>query len=324
MRITPDTRLNALIVEAPPADLDNLEQLLRILDRPESPEQNTIEPKPRIIPVRNTQASDVAEIVKQIYPDRLAGPAGARQPTPQDFIQALAAGRGGGRRGGGGGSRRGAQQEEQSKLSIGVDSRTNSLIVSAPDKLFNDVKSLVEELDQDAGDTNNQEIKVVALHNTNLYTIQSALASIGGPNLQVNRSGMGSGQYGSMARQGGYPGMGTGGMRTGGFGAPGFGAAGGFPQRFGGGAPGGFPGSGGMGGLPGGMFGGGMGGFPGGMFGGGMGGFPGGMGGGGGFRGMGGGGGGFPGAMGGGGGGFRGGMGGGGYGNRGAGGGAGY
>ena len=151
MHITPDTRLNALIVEATPADLDNLEQLLKILDREGSPEQNTIEPKPQIIPVRNTQASDVAEIVKQVYPDRLAGAAGARQPTPQEFIQLLTAGRGGGRRGGGGGGRRG-QQEELPKLSIGVDTRTNSLIVSAPDKLVQRRETLVEELDHSAAD----------------------------------------------------------------------------------------------------------------------------------------------------------------------------
>ena len=72
MHITPDTRLNALIVEGTPADLDNLAELLKILDREESPEQNTIEPKPQIIAVKNTQASDLAEVVKQVYPDRLA------------------------------------------------------------------------------------------------------------------------------------------------------------------------------------------------------------------------------------------------------------
>ena len=70
--IVPDARLNALIVHAKPADLDTIEQLLRVLDQRTGPENVEAEAQPRPIPVYNTTASDIAQIVQQVYQDRMA------------------------------------------------------------------------------------------------------------------------------------------------------------------------------------------------------------------------------------------------------------
>ena len=70
--IVPDARLNALIVHAKPADLDTIEQLLKVLDQRNGPEDVEAETQPRPIPVYNTTATKMAEIVQQVYADRMA------------------------------------------------------------------------------------------------------------------------------------------------------------------------------------------------------------------------------------------------------------
>ena len=66
------SRLNALIVHAKPADLDTIEQLLKVLDQRSGPEDVEAETQPRPIPVYNTEATKMAEIVQQVYSDRMA------------------------------------------------------------------------------------------------------------------------------------------------------------------------------------------------------------------------------------------------------------
>ncbi len=51
IQIVPETRLNALIVQASSADLDTIEQLLKVVDQPDSPEDLALVSKPRLIPV---------------------------------------------------------------------------------------------------------------------------------------------------------------------------------------------------------------------------------------------------------------------------------
>lgn len=257
--ITADNRLNALFVLAKPADLDTIEQVLKILDQKESPEDILASPKPQMIPVYNTQAQEVAEVVRQVYQDRMTTPSNSqRPPSPQDFINALRGGRGGSR-----GSQRGTT-EEPTKMSIGVDSRTNSLIVAAPDALFREVKELVEQLDQAAVDTA-QTMQVVTLQRTSSQTLRQALSAMVGTSVQFGATGSSTttgsssdstSPFGYRRRGfssmfggpgggfGGFPGMSPfGGM--GGFGGPGggpggsmgFGGPGGGGMSFGGGRP---------------------------------------------------------------------------------------
>jgi nitrate reductase NapAB chaperone NapD len=240
VQITADNRLNALIVHAKPADLDTIEQLLKILDERESPEDILASPKPQLIPVYNTQAEEIANVVRQVYQDRMTGQAGGggRPPTPQDFIMAMR-----NMRGGRGGSQRGGAQEEPMKLSIGVDARTNSLVVVAPDALLQEVKDLVHQLDEAAIDSS-ETMEVVTLHGANSETIRQALSAMVGTSVQFGRAGTSS----SPSTTSGQPSP-FGGFSRRGFGSPfGFGGmggmpGGGFPGAMGG-APGGFPGGG--------------------------------------------------------------------------------
>ncbi|MFI4876307.1 MAG: secretin N-terminal domain-containing protein [Blastopirellula sp. JB062] len=183
--VVADGRLNALVVKGSPTDVQVIEQLLEIIDQPHSPEDVQTKAKPRMIPVLYQPANDVLNVVKQVYADRIAESGGGqqRQPSPEDFIRALRGGRGG--RGGGGGG--GEAQSEPPKMTIGVDARSNALIVSAPDPLFEEVKLLVEQIDQ-AGSDSQETMQVVNIRKSNPATVQNALQSILGANMTTNTS----------------------------------------------------------------------------------------------------------------------------------------
>ncbi len=177
--ITPETRLNALVVQAEPADLATIEQLLRILDQPESPEEVAAQPKPRLIPVYNAPAEELAEVIRQVYQNRLvsgAGQRGGRMPSsPQELFQMMAAARGGGRLAG---QSRGGVAANTQQLAIGVDTRTNCIVVSAPEPLFQEVKDLVEELDRAAATETTETTQVVSVHHVNPQLLQQVVGTL--------------------------------------------------------------------------------------------------------------------------------------------------
>lgn len=159
--IVPDARLNALIIHAKPADLDTVEQLLKVLDQHTGPEDVEAEAQPRAIPLYNRTASDIAQIVQQVYQDRMSG-AGA-VVSPQEMMKMI---RGGNN----------VDQQVQ-KMAIAVDTQNNALIVRAPDPLFEEVKAFVTDQDHAVGDSP-QTTKVVSLRHTNSSVVQKALTSI--------------------------------------------------------------------------------------------------------------------------------------------------
>jgi type II secretory pathway component GspD/PulD (secretin) len=267
--VIPDPRLNALVISATQRDLDMIDQLLQVIDQPESPTGSETQPRPKFIPVINNTAQDVANIVKQVYAGRIQSEGGGqqRQPSPEDFIRAL---RGGG--GGRGGNSRQNMGEEQ-KMTIGVDTKSNSLIVSAPDYLFAEVKALVEHLDEVAV-PEDEIVQVRSIKRTNPTLMQTSLQQRLGTSATIKNSSVatttsstsrtpqpGSSSSTQPTQSGGPPqqdadqarqraeffnAMSRGGGFGGGGGPPSFGGG------FGGGGPGGFSGRGGFGGFGGG------------------------------------------------------------------------
>ena len=184
--IVPDVRLNALIVQAAPADLALIEQLLPIIDRDCSPEDVQTGGKPKLIPVIYMPAEEMANIVRSVYADRIAGAesrGGQRPPSPEDFIRALRGGRDGGR----GGQTAGEVQ----KMAIGVDSRSNSLIVAAPESLFKEVEELVAQLDDETIVTD-EDVQVINIKKANPQMLQKTLSSMLGSSARVGTTSSGS------------------------------------------------------------------------------------------------------------------------------------
>lgn len=212
--ITPDQRLNALLVQAAPSDIDMVERILQILDRPGSPEDVPAEPKPRLIPVVHMAASDVAEVIKEVYKDRLST-GNTRGGSPAEQMMAMFRGRRGEDGGPPGQMPPGAAATKDTtpKLSVGVDTRTNSLIVLAPEPLFEEVRELVASLDQVAAD-DVETVEVVRLSESNVESVRDTLSTLLGDSIESSssssnrrssRSGSGNSPWGGGGR-GGFPG----------------------------------------------------------------------------------------------------------------------
>jgi type II secretory pathway component GspD/PulD (secretin) len=279
IRVVAEKSSNSLIVvKASPVDLLTIKELLRnVIDNGQT---DAVTQKTYIIPVYSVSAYDMSLVIKDVYKSAL----GTSPTTTQvgGFPGFLF----------GGGQRPGGNQpgSQTPVLSIGVDDRTNTIIVMCSEQMARDIAELVSRLDNitTATPVSPETVRIVQLKGLDPYVVQQTVDAMQGrdPNQRINQQQ----QQQRIANGGGFGGPGGGG-----FGGPGGGG-------FGGGGPGGGgfrPGGGGGFGGPGGGFGGG----PGGGFGGGGGPAMGG----GGFRGGPGGGGGFGGGPGGGGGGTRGG-----------------
>ncbi len=235
--IVADTRLNCLIVQALPVDRTLIENLLKVIDREGSITDIETAGKPHVLPVYYLEAQVVADMIKEAFANRMAttgsGP-GGNQPNPVELIRALRGGRGG----------RGDAdvKNEEAKMTITVDVRSNSLIITAPEPLFRQVEEFVTLVDQGRPELD-EDYAVVPLKGTNPEAVRQAVAAITGA------SSSATSRTQSSQRQGfqfGAPGMGG---QRGGAGSP-FGA-GGFPGM--GGMTSGFGGIGNIGGMRGGM-----------------------------------------------------------------------
>lgn len=170
--IVPDVRLNALYVHAASADLQLINQLLRVIDQPRGPDPIESTGSARLIKLENTSASDVATVVREVFADRLGG-GGSGQPSPQDLLKALQ----------GGGDA--ADEQEPEQMTLSIDGRSNSLVVRSSEPLFEQVRSLVEQLDR-AGVERPVSTRVVSLRNTSSNALRETLVSLLGDKALVN------------------------------------------------------------------------------------------------------------------------------------------
>jgi len=231
----PDPRLNALIVEANPVDMAFVEQMLRVIDKESSETDIETAGVTRLIPVIYSTADEVATVVRQVFADRIGATQGGgqgQQPSPEDFLRALRGQR----------SRREDAQTrgELQKMIIGVDSRSNSLIVTGPEPLYRQVEALVRQIDQPGG-TDTDVVSVVPIKVSDPELVQKTLNSILGTSTSRTGSRSSSGSPFSGGSSGGSSAddirrrmeffqqlRGSGGP-PGGFGGPGgFGPPGGF------------------------------------------------------------------------------------------------
>ena len=170
--VVSDPRLNALIVEANPTDLAFVEQMLRVIDKESSETDIETTGVTRLIPVIHSTADEVATVVRQVFADRMATTQGGgqgQQPNPEDFLRALRGQR----------SQREDSQTrgEPVKMTVGVDSRSNSVIVTAPEPLFRQVEALVQQIDQ-PGSTDTDVVSVVPIKVSDPELVQKTLNSI--------------------------------------------------------------------------------------------------------------------------------------------------
>ena len=115
VRIVPDERLNRFLVQGSRIDRETIDGLIRAFDT----EEGTAS-KPQIVPVRFAEASDIAEVVREVF---------RSQMTRSTALQ------------------HGARSSALSRVTpeIAVDPATNSLIVMAPSPLLDEILKLIDQ-----------------------------------------------------------------------------------------------------------------------------------------------------------------------------------
>lgn len=228
VRLAADKRTNSILVRAPrqivvtirrfvetELDVNNIDQKLAL--------------KPRIFPLKNADATDMADLLKEIYKDYIdtRGAGGMQPGMPfNPFMQ----------------QQQQQQPERSIKLFVAANTKDNSLVMNCPEVLWGEVEKLLTELDKDAND-NTKQVKVISVGKADPVMLQRAIDAVTGKkNQQGNQQqnpgqalrnalfGGGMGNFGAgMSGFGGgaRPGGGGGGRQGGGGGArPGGGGGG--------------------------------------------------------------------------------------------------
>jgi type II secretory pathway component GspD/PulD (secretin) len=175
--VFPDVRLNALLVNASPRDLETIEQLLLVIDQPRGPDRIESAGRPRLITVVNADLNAVAAVVRQVFGDRISsgGGEGPQEIRPEDLIKALS-------------GKETAKQQEPEKMTLGIDERSRSLVVRSSQPLFEEVAALVEMLDR-PGVEPATATRVVTLKSSSSAALRDTLSSLLGDRAQVRVSG---------------------------------------------------------------------------------------------------------------------------------------
>ena len=184
VRVTPDVRSNALIVQASPRDLEEVAAVLRRIDVARSAAVNEL----RIIPLEHTLAQDVASVLQSAI-GAAAGPraatgAGAAPGAPGAQPQAPATSAAGGDqrsvmlrfltidvKG-----RRLLQSGILNDVRITPDVRSNALVISAPVESLELFEALIRQLDRLP--SAEAQIKVFMIVNGDAATLVSMLQSL--------------------------------------------------------------------------------------------------------------------------------------------------
>jgi type II secretory pathway component GspD/PulD (secretin) len=149
--VVADARLNRLIAQGTTEDIQRIEGYLKIIDKDNSITSIVTYGESHVLELENTKASDVAAAIKEAFSSRIAGSgaSGANSAAnPQSIPQQLAAEAA---------AKEGGDPKKvivmqpprnlEPKMTIALHEPSNSLIVTAPDQLFDEVERLVRTID---------------------------------------------------------------------------------------------------------------------------------------------------------------------------------
>ncbi len=232
VRVVADPNSNSLLVRASPIDMITIRRLLdKAIDA--SPDQSGGAMHTYVIgPLKHAVAYEVAQVIANVYSEHTDKNASVGGGLLGRILAANAPNRNVGPDG----------QPRPVTLSLGVDDRTNSLIVNCNATMYEDIKKLVQQL-EDAAQEATRTVRVVQLKGIDPVLVQQAVDAIQGrPTTRTTASSGTTGATNPMAPgMGGGFGNGGGGFRPGGFGGGIPGGGGGFrPPGLGGGPGGGF------------------------------------------------------------------------------------
>ena len=146
--IVPDERLNMIMVQGSRTDRAKVESLLKVLDTDEVPPTLDAR-KPKLIRIENMEATRLAQMLGEVFQSRLSASAGTS-----------------------------AAASSRQRPQLTVDKLSNSLIVTAPAPLIDDITELALSLDRSAGEEPARGIRFILLKKASTARVQEALDAI--------------------------------------------------------------------------------------------------------------------------------------------------
>jgi type II secretory pathway component GspD/PulD (secretin) len=165
-----DVETGTLLVQGASAEqLQKIGQLIDLYDQPES-QHKDLQRKTEIYEMRFSRAEAVAEVVKEVYRDLLSS-------NDRAFSRDRREGEGRNSDVGYGSNYVTRIPQFRGLLSIGIESTSNTLVVSAPEYLINDVMQLVRNVDERSA---GHKVQVLQVNGVGTEALRSVLARIPG------------------------------------------------------------------------------------------------------------------------------------------------
>ncbi|MCY2973272.1 MAG: hypothetical protein NTW52_01255 [Planctomycetota bacterium] len=142
LTIIADARLNRLICVGNTSDLKLVEQYLAVIDKDTSLTSIEIHGVSHILELKHAKANEIADVIRDTYGDRVA--MNTEQKKAQQTQRANDKERGAN----GPENKIQTSRNQEPQMSIAVHEVSNSIIVTAPETLFQEIKQLIEKLDQ--------------------------------------------------------------------------------------------------------------------------------------------------------------------------------
>ena len=168
--IVADPRMNALLVHGNRSDRNVVEEMLAILDSQEL--VDTLQTSmPRVVALRNTDATRIMGIVRDVYRSQLQTGGGRKPLTIPEGVSAETSAI--------------LQQINANAsgplLTLSVDSTSNSLIIRAPMTLMDELVEFVDNLDQRANLQPSTRMEVIRLNAINVNRLRPSLERLIAP-----------------------------------------------------------------------------------------------------------------------------------------------
>jgi len=172
LTIIADARLNRLICVGNSSDLKLVEQYLAVIDKDTSLTAIEIHGVSHIVELKHARASEIAAVIRDTYGDRVAMSSEQKKAQQAESAADKERGQAGPE------NKIQTSRNQKPQMSIAVHEVSNSLIVTAPETLYQDIKELVDRLDQQS----EQAVEVVYYPSAEgIEMLRSALQLKGSP-----------------------------------------------------------------------------------------------------------------------------------------------
>ena len=184
--VIPDKRLNRFFVHGTESDRNKIEDHLQVIDRENSIARLNTHGTPRMIRLLHANAEAVAEAIRDTYSGRIASTAKERSAATAASSQTQSQRNSGDQRradeqGTGPSPESAIATGDESVMTLAVDMQSNSIVVTAPSQLADEVEKLIRDIDMEG----RQSVHVIPLRSMDTLRVQESLKNLFGDQIRT-------------------------------------------------------------------------------------------------------------------------------------------